>query len=113
MDREKQKGYFVRLGASIMILFMASSYVSAGATAVLAVVCPILIAIQTVLVTMASALVAVMFVYGGIKYTFSADDPGGRKAGKNTCIHAVIGGILVLVATSVVDMIGLIACPAI
>ena len=48
------------------------------------------------------ALVLIMFTYGGVKYVFSADDPGGRKAGKMTCIHAIIGGIIISLASILV-----------
>jgi hypothetical protein len=35
-----------------------------------------------------------MFLYGATKYAMSADNPGGRKQGKDIIIHAIIGGII-------------------
>jgi predicted DNA repair protein MutK len=65
-------------------------------------VCPWLIMVRDTIVAVAPSLVFLMFTYGGVKYIFSADDPGGRKQGKNTCIHAVIGGILIILADTVI-----------
>ena len=73
-------------------------------------VCDILNAIKTVLETIGGMIVIIMFVYGGLQYIFSADDPGGRKSGKNTCIHAIIGGIILAVAQGFIDMLGLTYC---
>jgi hypothetical protein len=50
-------------------------------------------------------LCVMMFIYGGVKYAFSADDPAGRKAGKMTCIHSIIGGVLLLLVDWVLTMI--------
>ena len=42
-----------------------------------------------------------MFLYGGVKYVISADDPGGRKQGKMICIHAMVGGLLFMLWTAI------------
>jgi len=70
-------------------------------------VCSILNTVKEVLQTIGGTLVIIMFIYGGLKYVFSADDPGGRKSGKMTCIHAIIGGILIVIATDIVGMISM------
>jgi hypothetical protein len=70
------------------------------------IVCDIIDQVKFVLETIGPALVVVMFTYGGVKYVFSADDPGGRKAAKNTCIHAVIGGIIILLGSWVAGFVG-------
>jgi hypothetical protein len=41
-------------------------------------------------------LVLIMFAYGGAKYAYSADNPGAAKQGKTICVHAIIGGILLI-----------------
>lgn len=61
--------------------------------------CGVIQPIFDALTTIAGTMVMIMFIYGGLKYVFSAEDPGGRKAGKMTCIHAIIGGILVVLWT--------------
>jgi hypothetical protein len=68
------------------------------------IVCDIIDQVKFVLETIGPALVVVMFTYGGVKYVFSADDPGGRKAAKNTCIHAIVGGIIILLGSWVTGL---------
>jgi len=103
---DKMKKVLSTTGILLVVLVLWAADVAAtGSTAVKDIVCPILRSIEWVLISVASALVVVMFIYGGLKYVFSADDPGGRKSGKNTCIHAVIGGIIVVVATSITGLL--------
>ena len=56
--------------------------------------CSIINDIKSSLEVIVPTLVIIMFVYGGIKYVYSADDAGGRKQGKTVCIHALIGGMI-------------------
>jgi hypothetical protein len=51
-------------------------------------------------------LATLMFIYGGAKYAFSADDPGGRKQAKSICLHALIGLIIVASAEALVEAAG-------
>jgi hypothetical protein len=108
----------------VLILFLLSGYAAAASTirkcsgcddagclvrgskCMCDIVCDIIDQVKFVLETIGPALVVVMFTYGGVKYVFSADDPGGRKAAKNTCIHAIIGGIIILLASWVAGLIG-------
>jgi hypothetical protein len=64
-------------------------------------VCSVIFPVWDTLKAAGQALVLLMFVYGGTKYAYSADDPGGRKQGKNICIHAIIGGILISLTSGV------------
>jgi len=57
-------------------------------------VCSFIIPVMNAISAMGGTLLVIMLIFGGVKYTFSADDAGGRKEGKNMIIHAVIGGIL-------------------
>ncbi len=82
-----------------------------AANAIVGVICPILSNILVAVQTIGGTLALIMFIYGGLKYIFSADDPGGRKQGKMTAIHAVIGGIIVILATTIINLIGLNTCP--
>ncbi len=47
-----------------------------------------------------------MFVYGGAKYAYSADDPGARKQALGICSAAVIAMIIIMIAKEVIDAIG-------
>jgi hypothetical protein len=62
---------------------------------------------------LAVALAVCVFAYGGAKYAYSADDPGGRKQGKNIAINAMIGLIIVVIAKTIVtDIAGGAICGA-
>jgi hypothetical protein len=103
------------LMVSILALYALIANVSAqwcvgnaACTTVCTVMCTVLYLVQSI----GGTLVLLMFIYGGLKYVFSADDAGGRKQGKMTCIHAVIGGIIIVMATSLTGLIaGIISCP--
>jgi hypothetical protein len=51
------------------------------------------------------SLCVIMFVYGGAKYVYSADDPGGRKQGMSICIAAIIGGIIIVSADTIITSV--------
>jgi hypothetical protein len=53
-------------------------------------------------------------MYGGAKYVYSADDPGGRKEAKKICINALVGLIIVGMACELVKTISSTdpVCPA-
>ena len=61
-------------------------------------VCYVINSIAYAIYVIAPTMVGLMFTYGAIKYIFSADDPGGRKQGKMICIHAIIGGVIIILA---------------
>jgi hypothetical protein len=82
--------------AVLCIAIMAST-VSADMAGI---VCSILIQIYNALRAIGPAMVLLMFLYGGVKYVYSADDPGGRKQGRDICVHSLIGGIIILIALS-------------
>lgn len=93
------------------LINMASAF-NCAASDMCSIVCAVINSVRWTLERVAPTLVILMFIYGGVKYTFSADDPGGRKAGKMTCIHALIGGILILLAGTFVEGLFTNTCPA-
>lgn len=59
-------------------------------------------------------LAIAVYMYGGAKYVYSSDDPGGRKEAKKICINALVGLIIVGAACSIVQSIaGSNPCPGI
>jgi len=50
----------------------------------------------------AGAVAALVIVIAGIKWVGSGDDPGARTAAKNTIVSAIIGLIVILLATYLV-----------
>jgi len=72
-----------------------------GLGAIGSVPCTIIRSVFQALQTILGTLAMIMFIYGGLKYIFSADDPGGRKQGKMIAINATIGGMIYLIWLSV------------
>lgn len=89
----------------VSMLILTVEAVPPLAQPIMNIVCPILVSIRFVLRSIGFGLVGLMLVYGGLRYTFSADDPGGRKQGKNILIHALIGGVLIMIANALLLMI--------
>lgn len=86
----------------LLTLTFSASYVSASGLSIIKdIPCSILSMIYDTMTAVAGTLVFLMFIYGGLKYAFSSDDPGGRKQGKMICIHATIGGILIAVWSAI------------
>ncbi len=57
------------------------------------------------LLSLARVIAILFFIYGGAKFAFAADDPGGRKQGKQIAIHALIGFIIVAASEAIVQAI--------
>ncbi len=67
--------------------------------------CRILMNFYNAMDVVIPSLVFIMMVYGAIRYAYGADDPGGRKSGKNIFIQAIVGGLLFLMYTAVMTLI--------
>ena len=52
----------------------------------------------------AQAIAALMIVYGGAKYAYNADDPSGKKQGKNIATSGIIGLLLLIFTVPVVSL---------
>jgi hypothetical protein len=84
------------LAVAIMLsLFSLPVLVSAQGMDFSSGICSLLRQINNAVLVLGPTLVAVMFLYGGIKYVMAADNPGGRNQGKTICIHAMVGGLLI------------------
>ncbi|MFH1404207.1 MAG: hypothetical protein ABIH11_08070 [Candidatus Altiarchaeota archaeon] len=68
--------------------------------------CKIIVMVRDAIMSLTGIMVLLMFTYGGIKYVYSADDAGGRKAAKKICEHAIIGGILAGLMNEVLTVLG-------
>jgi hypothetical protein len=83
---------------------LAAGYASAAvnvATVIKGVICSLIGDV----IQLAWALAILMFIYGGAKYAYSADDPGGRKQAKSIAINAMIGMMIVGVAKTLIENI--------
>jgi len=61
--------------------------------------------IYSVMKGAAGGLAALVITMAGFKWVGSAEDPGARKQAKDTIIHALIGMLLISVATDIVFLI--------
>jgi len=61
-------------------------------------VCKVLSGILPILIATGYGLALVMLTYGGVRYIYHADDPGGRKEAKSIVVNGIIGAILVTIA---------------
>jgi hypothetical protein len=64
----------------------------------------------------APAVCALVVIYGAIRYLVSGDDPGSRRIAKTIIVSAFVGLILVLLSTSLVNLVltnlfGQVSCP--
>jgi cbb3-type cytochrome oxidase subunit 3 len=71
------------------------------------VVCGVLRPIAETFKTVGPTIVLIMFLYGAVKYAYSADDPGGRKQAKSIVIQSIIAGILLLMVAVFMTILGL------
>ena len=68
-------------------------------------ICPVIYSIFDALWKVASTLVLLMMIYAGVKYVYSADDPGGRKQARSIIVNSLIGGIIVAILTTLFALI--------
>ncbi|MBU0761759.1 MAG: hypothetical protein KKD39_01935 [Candidatus Altiarchaeota archaeon] len=85
-------------------LFLMAGLVDASANPA-AIIAGVICSLVPDVLRLARVLAVVMFIYGGAKYAFAADDPGGRKQGKSIAINALIGLLIVAASYSLVQSI--------
>ncbi|MFH1404209.1 MAG: TrbC/VirB2 family protein [Candidatus Altiarchaeota archaeon] len=90
----------------IIVLLLCTQIVSAATTDPAAIIKGLICSIWTDFTKLIGPLATLMFVYGGAKYAYSADDPGGRKQAKAICINAIIGLLIAASARAIVAAAG-------
>lgn len=58
-----------------------------------------------VLLYVIGAISVIMLIYGGVRYTISAGDPGAVTAAKNTILYAIVGIVVALLAYAIVNFV--------
>ncbi|HHQ44994.1 MAG TPA: hypothetical protein ENN13_02540 [Candidatus Altiarchaeales archaeon] len=100
----RRTSIFLALLSYLLVL----NVVNASSTnPIVSTVCDVLCVVLTALDTIGGTLVIIMFLYGGLTYVYSADNPGGRKKGRDICVHSLIGGILIVLAGHALGWVGL------
>jgi cbb3-type cytochrome oxidase subunit 3 len=97
---------------SLLAIFAMAATVSAGT--IRQIVCPTLVQVIEAFMAIGPTMVLLMFLYGGVRYIYGADDPGVRKQAKSIVINSVIGGMLLILAVTWVPALftgaGLLSC---
>jgi hypothetical protein len=97
------------------IFFIVFASVASATIAIHDVPCAVIVAMWDALRGVAPALFTIMFLYGAARYAYSAEDPGGRKQGKNIIIQSIIGALIMgtlLVIISILRGMGTVTiCP--
>ena len=91
------------VSAAIVLFVLIES--AAGTTNAAGVIKTVICTLVPQVMSLARALAILMFIYGGAKYAYSADDPGGRKQARSIAVNAMIGAIIVSAAKAVVEAI--------
>jgi len=60
--------------------------------------------VQTIIL-LTAAISVVMIIIGGLRYIFSAGDPGSTKGAKDTILYAVVGLVVVIFAQVIVAFV--------
>jgi hypothetical protein len=98
MKTTKKKGLY---GLAVVLMSGGMASATDAATVIAGVICSLVPEV----INLAWALALLVFIYGGAKYAYSADDPGQRKAAKGVAINALIGFIIVGASRGVVTAI--------
>jgi hypothetical protein len=62
--------------------------------------------IADILLVVAGGIAVLFVIYGGYQYMTSQFDPEGTKKGKDTVLNALIGLIVVILASTIVKLVG-------
>jgi hypothetical protein len=95
-----------------LLLLAAATLPSFASAQMWKVVCNLITPVWFTVTSVGPSLVVVMFVYGAVKYAYSADDPGGRKQGRDICIQAMIGGAIGILTYGILKAIAIAGAAA-
>jgi hypothetical protein len=91
-----------KIAVYVLILYFLTTTVSAGyLDAIILFVCEL----KCTMMMLGNTIAAVMFVYGGAKYAYTADDPGGRKQGITICVAALMAWLIIGMGDVVIKQI--------
>lgn len=66
----------------------------------------ILLAVFEILLRIVGILAVVFVIYGGFQYLTSTGEPDKAKAGRTTIINALVGMMIAMLATTIVNLVG-------
>ena len=104
MERKTASGLRRLLAKAAAASFMLPSLASAE-TKYLGPLISFVSTLQGSFRIMGSSIAIIMFVYGAVKYVYTADDPGGRKQAIGICVAAIIALIIIQAAEGIISSI--------
>jgi hypothetical protein len=106
MIEMKTRRHFIAGLLLMTVVLFCASFVSADfAVDVTAKVSAVVCGFVSVFISIATGVAAVVMTLAGIKWIASENDPGARKAAKDTIIHAIVGMIIITIISSVIGLI--------
>lgn len=66
----------------------------------------VLLAVTEILLRLGGLAAVVFVIYGGFQYLTSQGEPDKAKAARTTIINAIVGLVIVTLATAIVNLIG-------
>lgn len=99
VQRTHKPGLIVILVLLLLVRLVSASLADDIVTPLLDVICNLYCAVSKIALFVASVVV----VLAGIKWVASGDDPGGRKAAKDTIIFVIVGLIVIAIAATIVS----------
>jgi len=102
---EKMKKTGVILLAGIILALFATNASSSLVSQIIDPMTNAICNIYDLITNVAGAIAALVITIAGFKWAGSADDPGARKAAKDSIIHALIGMLIIIIATDLVQLI--------
>lgn len=97
------KSWFYVLSVVLLIsVFLATTVISQAASEIKTTVDAVICAILRVFQGLAAGVAALMIIMQGIKW-MTSEDPGGRKAAKDTITHVFVAMIIIIIAVQFVN----------
>lgn len=105
MDSSSYRKYLFRVLILLTVLLNVVEVSADTWDDIIGTVTTVICGIYRVFYYIAGAIASVIFVIAGIKWIASENDPGTRKAAKDTMVHALVGLIIVLISVSVIEAV--------
>lgn len=67
--------------------------------------------LKTVFAATATGVAAFIMVTAGVQWVSSETDPGARKKARTTIIHAIVGLMIVMLASDIANLVLSFSCP--
>ncbi|MFH1126301.1 MAG: TrbC/VirB2 family protein [Candidatus Altiarchaeota archaeon] len=110
----KHKDITIMAAVAIVLIYASTPAFSALVGQIVSPMVSTICQIYSVMYTSAGGIAALIITISGFRWVGSAEDPGIRKSAKDTILHTLVGMLLIVIATALVQLItGQTGCPTI